>query len=408
MRALMLLALARPATIAVEVDTLALPYAQTEQLHGEVMTRLVEDGHAVGTSGAVVVRLSGGGEMVHIEVAHGRDVRSRDVRGTGALLRLAVVHAVLELLAGFEVLQAADPAITADPAIAVALEVRPDAAAHAAAVIAAALDAGLVVTREPADATRRVCVGDREGAATFAIVASSDACPDDAEVVASPSELAIALRRPLPSPPPEPSPPEPEPESEPAAVPTSTEITKPASPTKARVPAWTGAVGVGLGAQGRLRPVEAVVALHGDARHRTGALLTARLTIAPSTAPAVAIADTFVTVGAGYAWWLGARVQLDVALAGGIAIHGYRVGDDRGVRLDGTFELPVGVAVAVAPRVSLRAAVTGGVDTRARSHRRSEEVVWSRDPWRVSGILGIDVMVGRKPSPRSRAERAGR
>ena len=112
---------------------LALLQAQTEQLLGELMTRLVEAGHAVGVPGAVTVRLTGGGDVVHIEVVHGTQVHARDVKGRGAVLRLAVIHAAIELLAEVEAVRIdPDPALAAAPERAVVVQIDDDAQHHAA------------------------------------------------------------------------------------------------------------------------------------------------------------------------------------------------------------------------------------------------------------------------------------
>jgi hypothetical protein len=220
LRKLLLVSLARPATIDVRVDALALPHAQTEQLHGELMTRLVEEGHAVGTTAAVVVRLTGGGDVVHVEVAHGSTIRTRDVRGQGAVLRLAVIHAAIELLAGLEEIRVdPDPALAAAPERAVVVEVDDAAQVHAAPTIAAVVDAGWVVTPAAEGATRKVCLGERDGRPTLAVVAIEATCGDGAPVDALGPEVAVALRMPSieSAPTPEPAP-EPAPEPEPVAA----------------------------------------------------------------------------------------------------------------------------------------------------------------------------------------------
>lgn len=392
--ALILVSLARPATIDVRVDALALPHAQTEQLHGELMTRLVEEGHAVGSTAAVVVRLTGGGDVVHVEVAHGSSIRTRDVRGQGAVLRLAVIHAAIELLAGLEEIRVdPDPALAAAPERAVVVEVDDAAQIHAAPTIAAVVDAGWVVTPAADGATRKVCIGDRDGRPTLAVVAIDSTCAVGAPVEALGPEVAVALRvssiEPAPVVEPEPVP---VPEPEPVAVP---RVDAP-RPGPIAAPRWSGALGVALGVQGRLQSVEPLVLLHGDARHDSGAWITTRIATAPSVATDVRVADTFVTAGAGYGRTLGRRVRLEAALAGGVVVHGFRVAADRGARFDPTLELPIAASIALGRRVELVLAALGGVSTRARSHVRGDRVLWSRDRWRVAGTLGVNVKLGGK------------
>ena len=398
LHALILVSLARPATIDVRVDALALPHAQTEQLHGELMTRLVEEGHAVGSTAAVVVRLTGGGDVVHVEVAHGSAIRTRDVRGQGAVLRLAVIHAAIELLASLEEIRVdPDPALAAAPERAVVVEVDDAAQIHAAPTIAAVVDAGWVVTPAADGATRKVCIGDRDGRPTLAVVAIEATCGDGAPVDALGPEVAVALRvssieaAPVAEAESEPVP-VPVPVPEPVAAP---RVDAP-RPGPIAAPRWSGALGVALGVQARLRSVEPLVLVHGDARHDSGAWITARIATAPSVATDVRVADTFVTAGAGYGRALARRLRLEAALAGGVVVHGFRVAGDRGARVDPTLELPIAASVALGRRVELVLAALGGVSTRARSHVRGDRVLWSRDRWRIAGTLGVNVTFGGK------------
>jgi hypothetical protein len=398
--AMLVLCLGRPATVAVDVDALALPHAQTEQLHGEMMTRLVEAGHAVGSHGAVVVRVTGSGSTIHVEVAHGHDVRMRDVHGEGALLRLAAIHAAIELLAGIDAIRVdPDPVLAAAPDRAVVLEVDDAVANRTAEAIVAVVDAGHVVTPDVEGASRRVCIGEQDGAATLRVVAIDAPCEpgDPAPMLAA--DIAAALQT-VHRAPPEPS--RPAPVSSPPPERPSPPPLAPVDPTPLGSP-WSGAVGVGLGVQGRLRTAEPLVLVHGDARHRSGAWITGRLATAPSRDDDVAVADTFITAGAGYGRGLGRRVRLELALAGGVVIHGYHVAGDRGARVDPTAELPVALAVALGDRIELMLAVVSGVSARARSHERGSEVLWSRDRWRLGAMLGMNVVLGRKPAGRSSA-----
>jgi hypothetical protein len=277
----------------------------------------------------------------------------------------------------------------------VVVQVADDAQHPAAPAIAAVVEAGFVVTPAAADAKRRVCIGDDGGVATLAVVATDDACAAGATVTTWVVDLAEALR----------DEPEPEPAPPPAIVAPAPIVHAPvdAPPLPKSPPprAWSWALGVGVGAQGRLRHAEPIALVHGDARHLRGAWLTARLAVAPSTE--AAIADTFVTVGAGYGGSVTRRLRLEAAIAGGVVVHGYRVAGDRGARIDPTLELPIAAAIALGSRVELVLAMTTGFSARARRHVRDDDVVWSRDRWRVGGTLGVNLMLGRKPSRASSA-----
>ncbi len=406
--------LARPATIAVDVGALALPQAQTEQLHGELMTRLLESGHAVGSHAAVVVRLTGGGEVVHVEVVHGRQLHAREVTGRGALLRLSVIHATIDLLAELEALRGEpDPVLTASTDHAVVVELLPGAEPHATAVVAAIVESGWVVTPAGEDASRRVCVGDDGGHATLAVVDADGACDDGVPEPLSNGSLAARLAArgaaaDPSSPPAITTPVAGTPAPTPIGPPAPAAVT-PARPSRPSSPAprWSGAIGLGLGVEGRLRAAEPVVLLHGDARHApTGVWLTLRAEVAPASGARLAIADTMLTTGVGWGRALARRLRFELAVAAGVLVHGYRVVGDRGIRVDPTAVLPLTLALSLGTRVELALSAFGGISGRARSHVRGDTELWSRDRVRIGGMLGVRVRLDRKPRPPSRAVRS--
>jgi len=174
-------------------------------------------------------------------------------------------------------------------------------------------------------------------------------------------------------------------------------------PPAPRAPSWTGVLGAGAGAQGRISAAEALVLLHGDARHRSGAMLTVRAAVAPSITGALRVADTFVTAGAGWGFHPHARLRFELAAAIGVAIHGYSRSSERDARVDVTAELPVTFAVVLGPRVELGLTALAGVSGRARSHLVAGNVEWSRSRWRVAGVASVRIVLGRKLSGPSTA-----
>lgn len=406
--ALSLLLAIDPPTVTVDIDALTLPQAQAEQLHGELMTRLVESGHAVGAAGAIVVRLTGGGDRVHVEVQHGSHARSRDVQGIGALLRLATIHAAIELLSELDAVTDPDPVRAAARDRSIVVVADPDAAAWLPAVIEALVEAGNVVTPRPQSAAMRVCVGAVDGRPTLAAVTSDAECPAGAaseDLTRDAAAILTAARARAAAPADDPAPPADDAATTPADEPVDRPPTKPAATPAARPASrWTGVIGAGAGAQGRLAAPEALVLLHGDARHRSGATITVRASVAPSIVDSLRVADTFVTAGAGWGFGLHPRLRLDLAAALGVAIHGYARGSDRGGRIDVTAELPVTFAVVVAPRVEIGLSVLAGVSGRPRRHRVADDIVWNRSRWRVAGVASLRIVLGRKLS---RARMAG-
>lgn len=398
--ALCLLLAVDPPTIGVDVDALALPQAQTEQLHGELMTRLVESGYPVASSGAVVVRLTGGGEVVHVEVQHGTRSWTRDVQGAGALLRLATIHAVLELLAQSAPVVDPDPARAPAHERSVVVVAEPAATAFVPEVIAALIDTGNVVVPARESAAMQLCVGADGERPTIAAASVDGECPaavasDD--VARDVTAAVDRARTPPPAVAPAPTP---------IREPESTTRSTAAERTSAAPPPWTGAIGLGAGIEGRIAEPEALVLLHGDARHRSGALVTVRASVAPSVEGAVKVADTFITAGPGYGASVHPRIRLEIAATIGVAVHAYTVHDDRGARADVTGELPATLAIVLAPRLELGLSAVAGVSGRAREHTIDGEVAWSRSRWRVGGLATLRVVLGRKPAHTSKARRS--
>lgn len=410
--ALGLVLVADAPTIVVDAGALALPQVQTEQLHGELMTRLVESGHAVGSTGAITVRLTGGGRRVHVEVQHGRRSWQRDVDGEGALLRLATIHAALDLLAGVDVVAEPDPALASAPERSLVIEADSDAAAWVPEVIAALVDAGNVVKPSAEGAGYRVCVATREARPTLAVVRSADPCPQGvpSERVASDVVVALADARAQPVP----ADPEPTPIATPPAEPVPppiepTPIVGSSSPRASRRGTWSGALGVGAGAQGRMKYPEALLLVHGDARHSSGALLSLRVELAPSVnrREQLSVVDTFVTAGTGYAFVPTKRLRVELLATAGLLVHGYSYEGTPGASgPDFTASLPFTLAIGLTPRLELGMTVVGGVSTRVRKHERDGERIWKRDRFRVGGLLSLRVLLGRKPQRAKVAARA--
>lgn len=393
-RGLFALWLASPPTIAVDVTALDLPQAQAEQLHGELMTRLVEEGHAVGATGAVVLRLTGGGNVVHVELQHGRDTSVRDVTGEGALLRLATIHAAIELLAQEEAIDVEpDPVLPAPRDRSVALEVAEASEPHAAAAMVAIVDSGNVVTPDAASASLKVCLSEAEGLPTIAVVPATSQCragtpsrdlgedlPRALADARARSKQEDSRRDPKRS------------EARPAkAEPAPTKH----EPSRSTV-RWSGALGIGLGVQARIRPVEPLVSLRGDARHATGALITARLELAPSREGSLGVVDTFLTGGGGWRFAPHPRVRLELAATLGIALHNWRLAGDRGTSTDFTAELPLALGVVLGRRFELGFAPLVGVSTRTRVHYTGMSRSWARDRWRIAGLVTLSIALDGK------------
>lgn len=384
-------------TIVVDIDALALPHAQTEQLHGELMTRLVESGHPVGSAGAITVRLTGGGQRVHVEVQHGSRSWKRDVDGTGALLRLATIHAALDLLGQVDAVADPDPALASAPERSVVVEADDDAAAWVPEVIAALVGAGNVVKPSSDGALWRVCLDARDGRPMLAVASIDEPCAEGAPSDAVAHDLGAALAAAREAVPPTETPPTAAVDDEPVAATPAAITERPRTPP-VRAMRWSGALGLGVGAQARLRAAEALLLVHGDARHESGALLTMRVELAPSVASSLRVVDSFVTAGAGYAFTPRPRVRVELVATAGAVIHGYGFAGDRGAHAEFTASLPLALAIGLAPRIELGITALAGVSTRPRRHLVGDDVVWLRSRWRFAGLVGLRFALGRKPA----------
>ena len=383
-------------TITVDVEALALPQAQTEQLHGELMTRMVESGHAVGNAGVIAVRLTGGGKRVHVEVQHGRRSWTRDVEGEGALLRLATIHAALDLLSQVDAIAEPDPALASTPERSVVVEADANASSWLPQVIAALVDADNVVKPTAEGARWKVCVGAAGEQATLVVVDADAPCVAGAPSERIASDLAVALaeaRAPKESPS-EPAVPIDEPAPEVVEKPVAPIVR--AQPKTQRQKRWSGALGVGAGVQGRLRDAEALVLVHGDARHDSGAMITVRTELAPSVASQLSVVDTFVTAGAGYAFVPRPRLRIELVATAGVLVHGFRYDGASGRAGDFAASLPVTVAIGLAPRIELALSVLAGASTRRRRHLIEGDPIWTREPWRFGGTIALRFVLGRK------------
>jgi hypothetical protein len=389
-------------TVAVDIDALRLTHAQSEQLHGELITRLVESGHAVGSTGVVTVRLTGGGTRVHVEVQHGGTVRARDVEGRGALLRLAAIHAAIDLLAGLAVVIDPDPALASAPERSLVIEADPAAAAWMPSVITALVDSGNVVKPSAAGAGLRVCLGARDALPTIAVVAVDAPCPAGASSEDLRRDLgdAVAQARLAAASPPTQLEGDAEPDDAlPDDAPVAT-LQRTSAPRRARS-RWSGALGFAAGPQ--VRPLEgeganaeAVVLVHGDARHDSGAIITTRIELMPAVEDRLTVVDTVIAMGGGYGFRPRPRLRIELLAAAGVLVHGYAFDARSGGRAAFTAELPLTLGIVLAPRIELGITVVGGYSTREPRHLDGAEVLWNRGRWRVAGLVGLRFVLGRK------------
>jgi hypothetical protein len=154
---------------------------------------------------------------------------------------------------------------------------------------------------------------------------------------------------------------------------------------------------VGLGGQARIEDGEALLLVHGDACHTSGALLSVRTELAPSV-DHVSVVDTFVTAGAGYSFTPAKRVRIDLLATAGVLAHGWRYQGHGSGAADFTASLPVTLAIAVAPRIELGITALVGVSMRGRRHFDASGTLWKRSPWRAGGLLSVRFLLGRKPA----------
>lgn len=387
---LVLAAVGSSPPVQVEIDGLSLPEGEVQRLHGQLLTRLVEAGQAIGQPGVVHLRMAGGGGVVRVEVQHGRRISFRVVEGSGAVLRLAAIHAAIDLLAEFEQSDAsADPALL-DPQRLVVIEATPDAEALLPAAIETTVGMGMVVVGE-ADRGRRVCLTRNEDdVPTLGVAPVGMPCVAEHEV----SDLATVLG-PLLSEPPAVAEGETEDRSSSAAPNEAIELEpEPTPPSAERPPAeapaaWSWGVGAGAGVQGRLRAAEPLFRLEAAAYHRRGPVLLLRASLAPSGAEGLRVYDTFINAGAAWRFTPGTRFTMHVGLAAGLAVHAFDFPPRRGARVDFGAQLPMGVGVRLGRGFELALDPVLGWSTRARRHLQGGQTLWSRDRLRVGAMFVV-------------------
>ena len=377
--------------VQVEVDELSLPEGEVQRLHGQLLTRLVEAGQAIGRPGVVHLRLAGGGGVVRVEVQHGRRITFRVVEGSGAVLRLAAIHAAIDLLAELERSDpAADPALLDEPERIVVIEATPSAESLLPAAIETTVGMGMVVVGD-AQQGRRICLDRDENDTTVLGVAPvGSPCVAEHEV----SDLAAVLG-PLLGEPPRPSrqeepadtdptdeDPDPEPPAETSAPPIAAQPSE--TPTS-----WTWGIGVAAGVQGRLRTAEPSFRIDAAAYHHRGPAIVLHASLAPSGADGLAVYDTFINAGAVWRFTPGTRLALHVGLAAGLAVHAFDFPPRRGVRLDFGTEVPMSVGIRLGRGFELALDPVLGWSTRARRHVQGDETLWFRDRLRLGAMFVV-------------------
>ena len=403
--ALAMVVLAMGPPVQLEIEGLNLPEAELQQLHGQILTRLVEAGESVGRPGAAILRLTGGDASVRVELQHGRQLLERTVAAPpGGVQRLAVIHAALELLEELEASNApVDPDLDTDAERRVVIETTEQAQHELATAIAAAVEAGLVVTADGPGAYTLCVDSDAQGQTSMVLVRGDAPCVDDgqtelttgniieaATALAAVSEAGEAV-------PPTATKPEPEPEPElrpdrPGEPTSARRATQVPSGPRASAPsaAWTFVVGAGGGVQGRLRSAEGLVDLEAGARAAQGPVVLVRTAFSPSRAGGVSAYDTFTAAAFGWHWSVGKKVAFQAVGGAGVYVHTFAFGDERGRRADLNLEVAPVVSVALGRRLELVAGPRLGWTPRAREHLLADgTVAWSRDRTRIGGTAGL-------------------
>lgn len=413
--------------VHVEVDDLVVPEAERQRFHGQLLSRLVEAGQAVGQSGTVHLRLAGKGRVVRVEVRHGDRVLAHTVEGEGAVLRLAAIHVSLELLRELAASEhAAELERRPGPERTVVVEAAAGAEALVPTTIRAAVGAGVVVAAD-AEQGRRLCVArGNDGTPRLGTSALGDRCTPERSVEALDAGVVAMLA---------------EADEPPARASFSSESVehrdllgvsdevsdlleaiesvehsdsldasevsdepvghaeghKPgaarSSASEPRASRWRASIGLGAGAQARVRDAEALVLAEVAARHQRGPVVLLRGGFSPSRGGALRAYESFITAGAG--WWfsVGARLSLRAGLMAGASVHAFSIHGDGGTRADFTAEIPLELALRLGRRLELGLAPVVGWTARGRRHVDAGGTLWSRDRFRVGGAVVVRVLL---------------
>lgn len=344
---------------------------QLHRFHGELLMRLLEGGHGIGTDGSVVLSLTSTGESIVVECSVD-DRRERiEVDGADeAVLGLELVHRAVDLVGRC----VATAEGSSDGMI-----IDSDGSLETTEVLIELADAPITLIADEQRASWRLCVREREAfvvAIELPCEASSAAAGSDPRAAIEQWQASTAEPAPVVEPPPEPvddTPSAPAPE-----------------PIRSRARAWGWSAGAAAGVLLRFPGVSASVQADVATLHARGVFVGALGSLAPSRAEQLAVIDALALGTVGWRGRVSERVVLRPSLGLGLAVHRFSFDEDPvGHRFDLAIRVPLELELRLAPHVYASLALAGTASTRRIEHVAGDTLLWSRGVLRFEALLGF-------------------
>jgi hypothetical protein len=359
----------------IELDVSSLEQHMSEEalhrLHGELLLRLLEAGHAVGSEGDVQLSLVSRGNTIVVACRVEDRHESIEVDDAdAAILSLELVHRAIDLVGRCTALA---------PGAGATILIDTDASIELAELVLELADAPISVVTDAASARWRLCVRSRE-AVVVDIEATCEAAggqPDEPRAaierwqtnLAKPAEMPELVTEPEPAT-------EPEPPIEP----------DPPKPASLR---WGLSASAAAGVRLRLPGVAPTISVDLGALHESGVVLGVLASLSPSRAEQLRVLDTLALASVGYRWRLSDRVVLRPSVGVGAAIQRHAYAEDPvGHRIDFAIRVPLELELRLTKHVYASLAIAGTASARRIEHLVDGEPVWSH------GVIQLDALAG--------------
>jgi hypothetical protein len=360
----------------IELDVSSLEQHMSEQalhrLHGELLLRLLEAGHAVGSEGDVQLSLVSRGNAIVVACRVEERHESIEVDDAdAAILSLELVHRAVDLVGRCTAVA---------PGSGAGILIDSDASVELAELVLEIADAPISVVTDAASARWRLCVRSRE-----AVVVDIEATCESAAGV-QPDEPRAAIERwqtglaePVETPElvtePQPAT-EPEPPIEP-------------DPPKPATSRWGLSANAAAGVRLRLPGVAPTISVDLGALHKSGVVLSVLASLSTSRAEQLRVIDTLALASVGYRARLSDRVVLRPSVGVGAAIQRHAYAEDPvGHRVDFAIRVPLELELRLTKHVYASLAIAGTANARRIEHLVDDEPVWTH------GVIQLDALAG--------------
>jgi hypothetical protein len=346
------------------------------RFHAELLLRLIEAGHGVGSEGDVQLSLASAGSTILVACeVEGRQESIEVDDADAAILSLELVHRAVDLV---------ERCTAIAPGSGAGIVIDSDGSIEMAELVVEIADASISVVADPARASWRLCVRAREAF----VVEIDDSCELAADLQADEpraaierwqSSLAEVVEVSEPSIEPEPAI-EPEPQPKPEL---------PAHVAPGRRSHWGLSANAAAGARLRLPGIGATVSADLGALHESGVLIGVVGSLSPARAEQLRVIDALALASVGFRGRVSDRVVLRPSLGVGVAIHRYAYADEPvGHRIDFAIRVPLELQIRLTAHLYLSLAIAGTARTRRVEHLVGGTTV------QTHGLIQLDALAG--------------